>query len=445
MFSFFARLIAKLFKTEVQVTPRGPKEDFAHMSDAELLSGAARQTKTQKTETRRQTSAAKPASKSVTVKPPELKAPPRTAARKPVMRPPEWDIHESVFLLAEYLTITQDNKPLDEIAWRISLDLRRMAKNRGLTIDDTYRSEKGIINRLRGIEAAYTGKSGAAPVLRQFVKAVDLYRKERERYSKILDEAKYMVVGVPNAGRQPAWDICESVLLLDGYLEAAQGKSPQDEIVTRVSADLRRMAANRGRLINSVYRDEKEIVCRMYNIAYAYKGETVFMPEVEAFGDAVEMYYSDRQRYLETLEQAKAMAAGGQDSVRQPKIKIPAEPTLPTHPASIETRFYDYLLNVAGLARSSCESYVYNIRKAERYAAEHGCKSCSLYSEDKQITRATAAELYSDPLFIAYNKQQHGRLSAAIDKLLQFLGIAIPRKAAPHAQQTRQRWRHEAI
>lgn len=340
MFSFLARLFAKLFKTEKRERTSAEIENTTHrpgteFEDPDYRGYIPKVPLTRKTPVPKKNRTHKPAgtrskaktpaaAKPIRAKQPEFKAPLRKkAAPVPLaQKKPEWDIHESVFLLSEYLAIVQNNTPLDETAWRISLDLRRMAKNRGLTIDDAFRGESGVKNRLRGMEAAYTGKSGAAPVLRQFVKAVELYRKERERYSKILDEAKYMVVGVPNAGRQPAWDICESVLLLDGYLEAAQGKSPQDEVIARVSAGLRRMAANRGRLIDSAYRDEKEIVCRMYNIAYAYKGETVFMPEVKAFGDAVEMYYNDRQRYLETLEQAKALAAGGQSPQKRPGIEI---------------------------------------------------------------------------------------------------------------------------
>lgn len=38
--------------------------------------------------------------------------------------------------------------------------------------------------------------------------------------------------------------------------------------------------------------------------------------------------------------------------------------------------------------------------------------------------------MYSDPDFISYNDNQHNRFSAAINKLLEFIGADIPEKAA---------------
>ena len=94
-----------------------------------------------------------------------------------------------------------------------------------------------------------------------------------------------------------------------------------------------------------------------------------------------------------------------------------------------ETTFYSYLQDVAKLAERSCVAYVSNIRSAERYAAERNYTSCSLFSEDNEITLATASELYKDSDFIRYNEQQHNRFTAAINKLLESIGVDIPQKA----------------
>lgn len=97
---------------------------------------------------------------------------------------------------------------------------------------------------------------------------------------------------------------------------------------------------------------------------------------------------------------------------------------------AFEAKFYAYLQNTAKLADRTCVSYVSSIRSAERYAIDNGHTSCSLFSEDKGTTVATAMELYGDSDFIRYNEQQHNRFSAAINKLLEFIGVEIPKKAA---------------
>ena len=98
-----------------------------------------------------------------------------------------------------------------------------------------------------------------------------------------------------------------------------------------------------------------------------------------------------------------------------------------------EAEFLDYLQNTAKLSTNTCASYVSSIRSAERYAVDHGHVSCSLFSKDKETIIATATELYSEPDFIKYNEHQHNRFSAAINKLLEFIGAKIPEKViAPH-------------
>jgi len=61
------------------------------------------------------------------------------------------------------------------------------------------------------------------------------------------------------SNRSLKWDIHEAVILLDGYLEVLRANQPKARIVKRISADLRRMAVNRGIVINDIYRNENGI------------------------------------------------------------------------------------------------------------------------------------------------------------------------------------------
>lgn len=114
--------------------------------------------------------------------------------------------------------------------------------------------------------------------------------------------------------RQPKWDIYEAVILLEGYLEVLQAKRSKAQIVKRVSADLRRMATNRGVEIDNIYRNENGISYQIQSMDSAYKGEKIYIPATKLFVEAVELYRADTERYFEILEKAKNMIATKQNN-----------------------------------------------------------------------------------------------------------------------------------
>jgi len=69
-------------------------------------------------------------------------------------RQPKWDIYEAVILLDGYLEAQHGSQPKSHIVKRISVDLRRMALNRGIQIDDVYRNENGISYQIQSMETA---------------------------------------------------------------------------------------------------------------------------------------------------------------------------------------------------------------------------------------------------------------------------------------------------
>ena len=68
----------------------------------------------------------------------------------------------------------------------ISDKLRNMAVNRGITIDDVYRNENGISYQIQSMDSAYKGYKVYVPATKLFVEAVDIYRKNPEKYIKLL-------------------------------------------------------------------------------------------------------------------------------------------------------------------------------------------------------------------------------------------------------------------
>ena len=113
-------------------------------------------------------------------------------------RQPQWDIYEAVILLDGYLEALKKAQPRAHIIKRVSQDLRQMAENRGITIDEVYRNENGISYQMQSMESAYKGQKVYVPATRLFREAVDLYRDNYEQYLSTLTEARRMIDARPD-------------------------------------------------------------------------------------------------------------------------------------------------------------------------------------------------------------------------------------------------------
>lgn len=122
----------------------------------------------------------------------------RRTAMAPGNRQPKWDIYEAVILLDGYLEVLQTNQPKARIVKRVSADLRQMAVNRGIEIDDTYRNENGISYQIQSMDSAFKSEKVYVPATRLFEQVVELYRTDTKRYLVILEEAKNMIAAKQN-------------------------------------------------------------------------------------------------------------------------------------------------------------------------------------------------------------------------------------------------------
>ena len=114
------------------------------------------------------------------------------------MRQPKWDIYEAVILLDGYLAIKQKNVPKAQIVKRVSADLRQMALNRDIEVDDIYRNENGISYQIQSMDSAYRGEKVYVPSTKLFDETVTLYRSDIRRYLELLREAKNMIAAKQN-------------------------------------------------------------------------------------------------------------------------------------------------------------------------------------------------------------------------------------------------------
>lgn len=463
---------------------------------------------------------------------------------------PKWDIYEAVILLDGYLEWLNTNQPKTKIIKQISADLRRMATNRGTEIDDIYRNENGISYQIQSIDSAYKGKKVYVPATRLFEETVELYRTDAERYSEILEEAKSMVTARQNnkdvflawaasvlPARRCKWmeaniqkieqfaissklisgsifDITDISILDTIYLKARKNKIFQirnRKLIKNINDDFKvyinycsclsepsaqtveskpgssstvvdSTKTKNGSFIVDFNDEESMAFTKPRSVTFLGKEiatpstwKDVYISVVSSlferypdvfstlssfpgstrleFGKAndvnlmtapkeisqnlcVETNFSatDIIKRIKTLLSLCGVAydaleiiyekRAGTSTLKNPSVRTSASDS------DCERSFYTYLHNTAKLADRTCVSYVSSVRSAERYAIDNGYLSYSLFNEDKEKIIATASELYSDPDFISYNDNQHNRFSAAINKLLEFIGADIPEKAA---------------
>lgn len=461
---------------------------------------------------------------------------------------PRWDIYETVILLEGYLETLQGIQSKSQIIKRISADLRRMAVNRGVEIDDVYRNENGVSYQIQSMDSAFKGQKVYVPATKLFTDAVALYRTDNEGYQKILGEAKGMITVKKNSreaflawaksafsAQRCKW-LEENILKMERFAVAAKMISgsifdvtdtAELEAVYRASCKNKLFQIRHRKFVKNINEDFKEYIkyCSLKpdirepasdskaptvspetasanvkigsfvvnfdaeeSMAYTKPtsvslfGKKLLRPSVwkDVYVCVIAALYEKHPDIFNSMQSfpgsRRIEFAKPQDADRMlsPKLvsdslcvetnfsatdfikrlktlltmceeshaslKITYEKRLDTAvinkpvadmplPSTSETTFYSYLQDVAKLAERSCAAYVSNIRSAERYAAEHNYTSCSLFSEDNEITLATASELYKDSDFIRYNEQQHNRFTAAINKLLESIGADIPQKA----------------
>lgn len=104
-----------------------------------------------------------------------------------------FDIYEAVILLDAYLSLGKNGASKAYTARLVSAKLRALAISRGCVINETYRSDTGIMGRLRKMEEAYQVDIGCADVPRVFTDAIRLFHFNRREYKKYLKKANTLI------------------------------------------------------------------------------------------------------------------------------------------------------------------------------------------------------------------------------------------------------------
>lgn len=108
-------------------------------------------------------------------------------------RQAQWNIYEAVILLDGYLEVKNKKISRSRAIENVSKDLRQMAINKGIEIDNIYRNKNGISYQIQSMDSAFQGHKIYVPATRLFKETVTMYREERPKYEETLRKAKYMI------------------------------------------------------------------------------------------------------------------------------------------------------------------------------------------------------------------------------------------------------------
>lgn len=318
----------------------------------------------------------------------------------PGSRQPKWDIYEAIILLHGYLETLQSSTPRLRIIKRISSDLRKMAINRGMEIDDIFRNEKGISYQIKSMESAYKGQVVCVPSTKLFDEAVSIFINNREKYLDLLEGAKNMVESKHNNR--------------DAFLAWAEANlpAPKYKWIEENILKMEQLAISSELISGSIF-DVVELTMLKTIYKASTKNKIFQIKNRKIIKNISDDFRTYMQYCSQLLEQVDQM---GKSDEPIPDYTLTA----------CESEFYHHLKNIVKLAEKTCVSYVSSIRSAEQYAAENRYTSCELFCDVREKTIATATELYHDSCFIRYNEQQHNKFSTAINILLESIGAPIP-------------------
>lgn len=218
-----------------------------------------------------------------------------------------WEEPEALLLFDAYDLMQAHPEKRREIINAMSINLRRRAFDLQIPVDDVFRNPTGINMRLQEIEKILhpesIGLSNTSALFRSTAEMYSNHRRTFLRKVKALDE--YRVKILPEG---VGFDIYETVILLDGYLQLVNPGETRAHMSRLISAKLRSLAENRGCVVTEAFRSAGGINGRLNKMDQAFRGienENSIVPRI--FLDAVEIYRLDRKKYKGLLKTANTL------------------------------------------------------------------------------------------------------------------------------------------
>ena len=178
-----------------------------------------------------------------------------------------WSEDEAILLVDAFQMQQADLISRTELVNGISWLLKNKAIQNKVEVDEVYRNKNGISMRYEEIRRLFNnGQGGLQNTSRLFINTVALYRENHAEF-----QAKLRQIGGGIDLRIP-WTNEESALLLNAYLDMKSGKITEAKAASQVSEQVRKMAVNKGLIVDDKYRSINGIEMCLGRIDYLFSG-----------------------------------------------------------------------------------------------------------------------------------------------------------------------------
>lgn len=351
--------------------------------------------------------------------------------------------HEAVLLFDAYLSAVEGKRSRQEAIKFCSEELRNMAKNMGIHVDDSYRSIAGISLQMKRMDSAFQG-DGEFDSTKLFRRIVSLYRENRKSYDELLEEAKTQVttrarsemryhtklkneepeqkkVDFTEIGDLSNTRPCE-VRYFGDFKIVKSWKDAYTSVCTLLIEDypdyFARFRQDSLAGLGKKWITDKngaDLLTMPVQISHDYyieanRSATALMRNLKWILDECLIDY-------ENVIIAYTNKAKGIGEVPLLKDTKP----LPIIQNDNIKMFYRWMRDSRGIAGNTCKGYVSSLETVENIAEKNGLNLSDAFSENTIVSELTTDALFDLNDFIRKNNSTHGRLKAAVNRYKEFL------------------------
>ena len=366
-----------------------------------------------------------------------------------VKRQPSWDKYEAAILLEGFLASMKGDLTRSNAIKSVSRDLKEMALNRGMDVNDVYRNANGISFQMKSMESAYLGHTVFKPATKLFTDVANLYHRSYDEYQNLLKEARamisnrkiveddfmrYLAKRVSPAQLSElyrCYSEIETFCLKIKVLQNPLFETTDFETIKKVQRTIEQnkiFRITRRRQINKI------VNAGRYYYNYIKRGLYARITDEKSVEDCSNIDREISNQSISAIGDVKTEPAiNACTKTKQNGTLLQKRSSEQSHqrkPIENDTiyginsrNFSRYLSETLKMADATCRSYSSAINNCEAFAQEQQLASWQLYATDKQTAQETIQLLLNNVDFLAYNARQHNRFRAALQKFLGFIGL----------------------
>ncbi len=347
-----------------------------------------------------------------------------------------WDKYEVALLIEAYQNIKKGRVDKNTALVALSQNLRQIAKNEGLEIDDTFRNMNGMQWQLGFIERAFIGEdyeSRTPPKI--FMEMVAVYNKNQQEFQAILEEAHQKITGgievnddvrkeqfkkwlADNSNISPI-SVVDNVNYVSTYANKRNiAKKSFWSFTDYKEFNIIRVKLSGNKLFKLMHGKEHrqfEKNGKLYSDFLKEQFKVTEKKQEEIKGVEPITDFVDNENDLSQDSQADtATVAIVADAENVTNELAGAKEDL------VLAQYSLWLLQERNLSAITSRSYVSNLRIANIRVQERGLLNGSLFDIEDADLQEAVKRILSDSNFSKYNSEQHNRFSASLQAYLLF-------------------------